>query len=125
MPISGTPWSDMEINQLKELAGHFPAVHIGAQIGRGTHGVRKMILKLGLKSYVTTPPKPRPAAPPKAVRAKVVPKRPVSHLKPTVVREAPIAHVSYPPLEWCPTCHSPVSNWIDHERRTRCKRPVL
>ena len=35
-------------------------------------------------------------------------------------------HVSYPPLEWCPTCHSPVSNWTDHASRMShmgCQRP--
>jgi hypothetical protein len=118
----------MEITQLKELAGHFPAAHIGAQIGRGTHGVLKQIKKLGLPSYVNAPPKPRPVASPKPVKAKVEAKRvvrqPVAPLKPTAVRQAQVKHISYPPLEWCPTCHSPVSSWIDHEKRMGCKRPA-
>ena len=44
-----SPWSDFELNQLKELAGHFSAPYISAQIGRSDDGVRKTIKKLGLK----------------------------------------------------------------------------
>jgi uncharacterized OB-fold protein len=35
-----------------------------------------------------------------------------------------VSHVSYPPLEWCENCHSPVSNWSDHEARLGCTRPA-
>jgi len=129
------PWSDMELNQLKELAGQFSAVHISAQIGRSVEGVRKQIRKLGLKGFVSTPPKPRPIASrePSAVpgwaktatSTPVAPVKPVALRKPLVVRESRVSNnVSYPPLEWCPSCHSPVSNWVDHQNRLGCKRPA-
>jgi hypothetical protein len=127
-----SPWSDFELNQLRELAGQFSAVHISAQIGRSVEGVRKQIKKQGLKSFVSTPPKPHPVRPhkpvtePKEVKA-VQPKpiRPVAPVKPKFVRESTVKNnPSFPPLEWCPTCHSPVSNWGDHSARLGCKRPA-
>jgi hypothetical protein len=27
-------------------------------------------------------------------------------------------------IEWCPICHSPVSNWIEHSARMGCRRPL-
>jgi hypothetical protein len=117
-----SPWSDMELTQLKELAGQFSAVHISAQIGRSTEGVRKMTKKLGLKSFVSTPPKPRPAARRTPVERQDTPKPVLSPIKPTVLRKANVTHVSYPPLEWCETCHAPVSNWADHRARMGCRR---
>jgi hypothetical protein len=120
------PWTEEELTQLKELAGQFPAPHISAQIGRSAEGVRKQIKKLGLKSFVTTPPKPKPIASrkPSAVPhwARTVEGKPVSPIKPTTVRKASVTNVSYPPLEWCETCHSPVSNWVDHRARMGCKK---
>ena len=124
-----SPWSDFELNQLKELAGQFSAVHISAQIGRSVEGVRKQIKKLRLKSFVSTPPKPHPVRPhkpvtePKEVKA-VQPKpiHPVALRKPLVVRESRVSNnVSYPPLEWCSQCHAPVSNRRDHQNRMGCK----
>ena len=123
-----SPWSDFELNQLKELAGQFSAVHISAQIGRSVEGVRKQIRKLGLKGFQNTPPKPRPIASrePSAVPgwAKTATSTPVAPIKPKTLRKASVSHVSYPPLEWCETCHSPVSNWGDHSARLGCKRPA-
>lgn len=116
-----SPWSDFELNQLKELAGQFSAVHISALIGRSVEGVRKQIRKLGLKSFQNTPPKPRPRAAGKPVERKDTPKPVLSPIKPTVLRKANVTHVSYPPLEWCSQCHSPVSNRIDHQNRMGCK----
>ena len=130
-----SPWSDFELNQLKELAGQFSAVHISAQIGRSVEGVRKQIKKLRLKSFVSTPPKPHPVRPhkpvtePKEVKA-VQPKpiRPVAPVKPKFVRESTVKNnSSFPPLEWCTNCHAPVSSWSDHENRMKhigCKRPA-
>ena len=112
----------MEINQLKELVGQFSAAHISAQIGRSTEGVRKMTKKLGLKSFVSTPPKPRPAARRTPVERQDTPKPFLSPTKPVTVRKASVQNnVSYPPLEWCSQCHSPVSNRRDHQNRTGCK----
>ena len=134
MALQFTPWSDFELNQLKELAGHFPASYISEKIeGRSVEGIRKMIKKQGLNSFVTTPPKPRPVAARKPVgetkELKTVqpkPKTPVAPIKPVTVRKASVSHISYPPLEWCMNCSSPVSNWSDHESRMShmgCKRP--
>jgi hypothetical protein len=118
----------MELNQLKELAGHFPAAYISEQIGRGMHGVLKKIRELGLKSYTPNPNKPPPVASrvPSAVPdwAKTTPSKPIAPLKPKNVRKASVSHVSYPPLEWCSQCHSPVSNWSDHSARIGCTRPA-
>jgi hypothetical protein len=132
MTQSGTPWGDGEVALLKQMAGSFPARHIADRIGRTTNGVLKKIKALGLKSYVNAPPKPHPVRPhrpvgepkeQKAVEPK--PKPPVALRKPLVVRESRVSNnVSYPPLEWCPTCHSPVSSWSDHTSRIGCKRPA-
>src|ERR1700679_2385888 len=119
-----SPWSETELTQLKEMAGHFSAVHITAQIGRSVEGVRKMTKKLGLPVFVSTPPKPRPAASGTPVERKNTPHPVVAPMKPATLRKASVQHISYPPLEWCPTCHSPVSNWIDHSSRVGCKRPA-
>lgn len=114
----------MELNQLKELAGQFSAVHISAQIGRSVEGVRKQIRKLGLKGFVSTPPKPRPVALREPVGGMRPHKPVVSPTKPVALRKASVQHISYPPLEYCPTCHSPVSNWGDHRARMGCTRPA-
>ena len=124
-----TPWSDFELNQLKDLAGHFPASQISEKIeGRSVEGVRKMIKKLGLKSFVTTPPKPRPVASRKPSVRKVTPKPVVAPIKPVTVRKASVRNnVSFPPLDYCMNCHSPVSDWQSHESRMShmgCKRPA-
>jgi hypothetical protein len=123
-----SPWSDFEVNQLKELAGQFSAVYISAQIGRSVEGVRKQIRKLGLKSFQNTPPKPRPSASRKLVERQDTPKPAVSPIKPTVVRKASVKNnISFPPLEYCMNCCSPVSSWSDHESRMShmgCKRPA-
>ena len=123
-----SPWSDFELNQLKELAGQFSAVHISALIGRSVEGVREQIRKLGLKSFVTTPPKPRPAARGTPVERQDTPKSVLSPIKPVTVRKASVKNsVSFPPLDYCMNCHSPVSDWQSHESRMShmgCKRPA-
>ena len=123
-----SPWSDFVLNQLKELAGQFSASHISAQIGRSTEGVRKMTKKLGLKSFVSTPPKPRPAARRTPVERQDTPKPFLSPTKPVTLRKASVKNnVSFPPLDYCMNCHSPVSDWHGHEARMShmgCKRPA-
>lgn len=97
MAIIGTPWTQQEINQLKELAGTIPAPQVAQKIGRGRDGVLKMIRKLGLPGYSQS------AAPKKEPVKEVV--------------EAPKINrhlVSHSPLEWCPNCHAPVSEWDAH-----------
>ena len=124
------PWSDMELNQLKEMAGHFPASHIASQIGRGKDGVLKKIRELKLPGYVSLPPKPRPVAQRKPVERKEYPQhvaRPVvAPVKPVTVRKASVQNnVSYPPLEYCHVHHCLVSNWSDHSSRLGgCQRPA-
>ena len=124
-----SPWSDMEITQLKELAGQFSAVHISVQIGRSTEGVRKMIKKLGLPSFPNPADRkasPKPQKAPERKDVEKVTQEPVR--RPVALRKARVGnHVSYSPLEWCETCHAPVSSWVDHENRMRhmgCKRPA-
>ena len=116
----------MELNQLKELAGQFSAVHISAHIGRSVEGVRKQIRKLGLKGFQNTPPKPRPAARRTPVERKDTPKPVLSPTKPVTVRKASVQNnVSYPPLEYCHVHHCLVSNWSDHSSRLGgCQRPA-
>jgi hypothetical protein len=127
-----TPWSDAEIFQLRELAGHFSSTHISTQIGRSVDGVRKQIKKLGLPNFVSTPPKPkpRPFAYGKAVETSVKVK---TYVEPRKVLRQPLEAknrrqpASYPELEWCQKCHAPVSNWSEHEARLGwfgCKRPA-
>jgi hypothetical protein len=128
MPNQYSPWSDTEISQLRGLAGKFPAPYISTQIGRGYDAVSKMIRKLGLPHYVQPSSKPRPAASGKATATpksiKRVERKPAAPREPVAVRKSKITHISYPPLEWCPTCHAPVSNWDDHRRRIGCQRPA-
>ena len=126
------PWSDAELTQLKELAGHFSSVHISTKIGRSIDGVRKQIKKLGLPNFVSTPPKPkpRPFAYGKAVEAPVKIKtytEPREGLRKPLEAKSRRKPSSYAELEWCPNCHSAVSNWGDHCSRMAhmgCKRPA-
>lgn len=115
-------WSDAELATLKELAGKYPASYIGAQIGRGTEGARKMIRKLGLTPY------------------KVPITKPVSHLRPN--RKSPVQNITpiakpekkkfvtkeVSMLEKCPVHHCWVSitDWAGHVERLggTCKRPA-
>lgn len=128
MALTFNPWSDMEITQLRELAGHFSAPYISAQIGRSVEGVRKQIRKLGLKSFQNAPPKPRPRAAGKPVERQDTPKPVLSPIKPVTLRKASVKNnVSFPPLDYCMNCHSPVSDWQSHESRMShmgCKRPA-
>lgn len=129
------PWTEPELAQLRELAGKYPSTEISKMIvGRSAMGIQKMMRKQGLPRYIQYPPSRPIPEPKKRVRTKKAVKDPVEHhqpvaplvepLKPKTIREARVSHVSYPPLEWCPTCHSPVSNWGDHTVRLGCKRPA-
>ena len=122
----GTPWNDKEIQRLKQLAGQFSAVYISTQIeGRSTEATRKQIRKLGLKGFVSVPPKPHPAAP-KLLQAPV---RVKTYVEPRPgIRQAPKPKVteSYPPAELCPVHGCLVSNWAEHTMRLgyTCQRPT-
>ena len=121
----GTPWNDKEIQRLKELAGQFSAVYISEKIeGRSTEAVRKQIRKLGLKGFVSVPPKPHPANP-KSLQAPVKLK---TYVEPRPgLRQAPKPKVteSYPPTELCPVHGCLVSDWEGHVIRlgNTCRRP--
>ena len=120
----GTPWTDGELTILKQMAGKYSAPQIAEKLGRGRDGVLKKIKRLGLPVYdQNSAPSARGIV--KCVRSAkdARSKRKVSDNAP-VVRRPAVTHVSYPPLEWCPTCHAPVSNWTDHEYRMGCKRPA-
>lgn len=51
MNIKSSLWSDMEIAQLKELAGTMSCPNIAAQIGRSADAVKNKINRLGLPKF--------------------------------------------------------------------------
>lgn len=142
------PWPEHELAQLRELAGKYPSTELSKMIvGRSAMGIQKMIRKQGLPRFVQYPPdrpraerkkrvrKPRPVKVaverPKHVEKPVAaPVRVKTYVEPRAgLRQAAkkVSSVSYPPLEYCMNCHSPVSSWVDHESRMShmgCKRPA-
>lgn len=141
-----TPWTDKELNQLREMAGKRPASEIALEIGRGYDSIQKMCRKLDLPSYVkpvrdkavkapvapvetvevvdepeSTPEPPYvPVVRPVTIRAYVAPTK--------ALRQAPKpkASVNYPPTELCPVHGCLVSDWPAHIQRLGnvCKRPA-
>jgi hypothetical protein len=101
MAEAGTPWTDEEKAQLKELAGKHPSPYISKILRRGVAGVQKQIKKLGYQPFSQH----RPAAP-------QVPKK-VPYQRVRIVGT----------VEWCKSCGAPVSNFSDHyERMPKCRK---
>jgi|ERR1700677_1875258 len=126
MTQSGTKWSDMEIQQLRELAGKHSATYIATQIGRSPDGVSKQIKNLGLPGYVQYPKK-EPI--PDAQRRSKAPVGGRAYVEPPAGLRQPAkakAAVSYPAAELCPVHHCLVSDWSGHVMRlgNTCSRPT-
>jgi len=103
-------WTDEETQQLLELSKTLSHSQVGLQMGRTKDSVRHRLKWLKDKETPQEEKKSPVAA--KSVKKKEAHKE--KEIRPTRTKEP---HVSYPPLEWCPTCHSPVSNKEDHFRR--------
>jgi len=103
---------------LRKLAGTISASEIGKRLGRTKDSVKAQLHRWKLPTYVVVYEKkvkpeevvPTPVEPPKAVP---VPLRKVD--KPALRQKAPSRE--WPPLEYCPECHAPVSNWTEHHAR--------
>lgn len=121
-------WTERELEVLRDMAGKFNATVIGERVGRGSDGVRKMIGKLGLQSYVNPATTERLAAPPKPAKAPVAIRAYVE--EPSVALRKPLEAKSrkqpssYPPMEICPIHKCWVSNWAEHAARLGCTKPA-
>lgn len=126
------PWSEAELNRIRELSGNFSSVYIGEQIGRSADSIRNKIKKLGLPSFISAPPKPKmrplvygkPKDESVKVKTYVEPREGLRQPLEAKSRRQP---VSYAPLEWCQNCHAPVSSWSEHVSRMShmgCQRPA-
>ncbi len=120
-------WTEQEIATLRKLAGKNSGKEISKEIGRGYDGIQKMIRKLGLPRYeftgqqrtltvVNKSPKDTHQSPVKSSSSTLLrkPQKPYNLDRITVKGS----------VEWCPSCHSPVSNWSEHRERMGCKRPA-
>jgi biotin operon repressor len=118
-------WSHKETEKLKKYMNDYPPIsstQIAEEMGRSVDSVRHKI-KWMRKQDEDVPVKK--AIPTKKTVAKpVVTKAETPTPESKTARTGKVPHISYPPLEWCPTCHSPVSNWEDHRRRLGCVRPA-
>lgn len=101
-------WTASDIQTLVELRskGLTPSA-IGKEMGRSRDSVRNKIKSMQLKGNVD---------------ASAVPKETVVPVKKNMAIE------SHSMIDYCPNCHSPVSNWPDHLARMAvvmgCRRPM-
>jgi len=130
-------WTESELNTLRELAGKHPASYIGKQIGRSISAVQKQMRKYDMPGFVQVFPEKAAPEPRKAPERKEDPveapvrlkayTEPKNGLRKPLEAKSRRQPASYPPLEWCPKCHAPVSSWPEHENRmgwNGCKRPA-
>lgn len=112
-------WTDKETERLLELKKTLNNSQVAKELARTKDSVRHRLAWLKDKKLFESPI-PSPVAI-KVVKEDVQQEK---NGKPLRKKEPSKHQVSYPPLEWCPTCHSPVSNWIDHRNRMGCVRPA-
>ena len=118
-------WSHKETEALKKYMNDYPPIsstQIAEEMGRSVDSVRHKIKWMRKQDGEVTVKKAIPAK--KTVSKPVVTKAETPSPEPKTARIGKVPHISYPPLEWCPTCHCPVSSWSDHTRRIGCERPV-
>lgn len=117
-------WTEHEIAKLRQLSGTMSSAEIGKILGRTKDAVKSQRNRWGLPSYVRvygTPTETVEAAPvslPVAPKAVPVVLRKVSG--PPLRQKAPSRE--WPPLEYCPECGAPVSNWEEHHQRMGHRR---
>ena len=111
-------WTEEETKQVvASLAKGLSPTAIGREINRSRDSVRHRIK--WIKSHESL-------VPTAIGEVKKEEERQVKEPKPLRKKEK-TGFVTYPPLEWCPNCHSAVSNWSDHVSRMAhmgCKRPA-
>jgi len=118
-------WSHKETEALKKYMNDYPPIsstQIAEEMGRSVDSVRHKIKWMRKQDGDVPVKKVIPTK--KTVAKPVVTKAEKPTPEPKTARTGKVPHISYPPLEWCPTCHSPVSNWDDHRRRMGCERPL-
>ena len=102
-------WTQDETNQLIALRSRgLGPTEIGRELKRTRDSVRHKI-KFLKRNKITIP-----------VAVKEVKKEEERPLR----KKEQTGYVTYPLLEWCGQCHSPVSNWVDHHNRMGCKKPA-
>jgi hypothetical protein len=115
-------WTAEETEKLKQLAGTMSCFQIGQQLGRSKDAVKNKILILDLPRYTASLPVEL-KTPKKRVRNRygatpVAPRKKEPMTSPYKNQAArPIRTEAPSRIEWCSTCHAPVSDWIGHEER--------
>lgn len=110
-------WNTEEIEKLKTLAGTMSSSKIGKLLGRTKDAVKNKIIFLDLPRFAITFEVHQKKAP--------APKEPMMALYKNHAAEARrlLPRLMAPTkIEWCPECHSPVSNWAEHEERQGHRR---
>lgn len=121
-------WTDEQIEQLKQLAGTMSSKDIGAIVGRSRDAVKNKIEGMGLPRFgaIGKPKTPRhrvrgqkaESQPVKVEPARTEPMLSLYKNHEAAARAARRVKGESPSrLEWCKVCHSPVSNWQEHEER--------
>lgn len=117
-------WTEEEVKQLRKLAKTMPTPEIAIIMGRSRDSVKNKMDRAWIPRFI--PPKAieTPAEMPEVViEPVVVASVPEIKEDPKPVLHKPVVR-DYSVIEWCPECHSPVSNWTDHQQRLGHKRPT-
>jgi hypothetical protein len=102
-------WTDREVEILKESKS---ATEASKRVGKSRKAVILKARKLGYVFPETQVRKETPSATRKPEKKALTNPRKTKEYKSTLV--------------WCPTCHSPVSNWeAHHSRMSECKKVYL
>ena len=128
-------WTEKQNQQLRDLAPTHTATQIAALIGRSRSSVWSKAHVLGVEPVreglrppkrLARAPKPPKAAPgPKLCRPRKAAASTPRKTKAAPAKAAvPIRKPTPPQLEYCPTCHAPVSNWQEHYKRMGHRRPA-
>jgi hypothetical protein len=122
--LSKNLWTPEEIERLKQLAGTMSCKQIGKELGRSKDAVKNKISTFKLPSY-TSVLLAHAKVEKKRIRKKVVKESSVARREPmqSIYRNPKLIKTeTVSRLEWCKTCHSPVSNWEEHRSRLGCTR---
>lgn len=121
MPNQEQKWTPEETKKLVKLAGKMSGPQIAKILKRTRDSVKGKIERMGLPKFdrsakpIVIAPVP-PPEPPKPVAVPQL-RQPIKPLR----QKAPSRE--YAPLEYCPECHAPVSNWSDHLiRMPECRK---
>lgn len=106
-------WTKEQVEQLHQLAGTKSYAEIGDIIGKSKDAV---------KSKLYSVHRVRRASRKKKDVEKVEARQPMNDLYKNPHSKKYVARDVVSKLEYCKTCHSPVSSWEEHTSRLGCKR---